>query len=61
MTTTIDRYGIGAVCTVIHRVLVDSTTFRTAPHDLKVRNADGVRIGATAGQVLDELNAQADD
>jgi len=28
--------------------------------DLEVRNVDGVRIGTTAGQFLDELNAQDD-
>jgi len=48
------------VRTVIHRVLVDGTPFRTATQDLEVRNVDGVRIGTTAGQFLDELNAQDD-
>jgi len=33
---------------------------RTATQDLEVRNVDGVRIGTTAGQFLDELNAQDD-
>jgi len=42
------------------RVLVDGTPFRTATQDLEVRNVDGVRIGTTAGQFLDELNAQDD-
>jgi len=41
----------------VHRV---GTPFRTATQDLEVRNVDGVRIGTTAGQFLDELNAQDD-
>jgi hypothetical protein len=34
--------------------------FRTATHDLKIRNVGGVRIGTTAGQFREELNAQDD-
>jgi len=60
MATVVDRYGTAPVRTVIHRVLVDGTPFRTATQDLEVRNVDGVRIGTTAGQFLDELNAQDD-
>ncbi|WP_236045080.1 hypothetical protein [Haloarcula nitratireducens] len=60
MATVIDRYGTGPVRTVIHRVLVDSMPYRTATHDLEVRNIDGVRIGTTAGQFLDELNEQSE-
>ncbi|WP_042664201.1 hypothetical protein [Haloferax sp. ATB1] len=61
MATAVDRYGTDPVRTVIHRVLVDGTPFRTATHDLEVRNADGVRIGTIAGQFLDELNSQDGD
>ena len=60
MATVVDRYGTNPVRTVIHRVLVDGAPFRTATHDLEVRNIDGVRIGTTAGQFLDELNSQGD-
>ncbi|QKY20543.1 hypothetical protein B4589_009195 [Halolamina sp. CBA1230] len=61
MATVVDRYGTAPIRTVIHRVLVDAMPFRTATQDLEVRNVDGVRIGTTAGQFLDELNAQDDD
>lgn len=61
MASAVDRYGTSPVRTVIHRVLVDGTPFRTATHDLEVRNVDGVRVGTIAGQFLDELNAQADN
>ena len=44
----------------LHGVLVDGTPYRTATHDLEIRNVDGVRLGTTAGQFLDELNAQDD-
>jgi hypothetical protein len=60
MATVVDRYGTDPVRTVIHRILVDGTPFRTATKDLDVRNVDGVRIGTTTGQFLDELNAQDD-
>ena len=60
MTTIVDRYGMESVRTVIHRVLVDGMPFRTATHDLELSNVDGVRIGTTAGQFLDELNTQDD-
>ena len=60
MATVVDRYGAGAVRTVIHRVLVDHYPFRTATHDLEIRDVDGVRIGTAAVQFLDELNAQDD-
>ncbi|AUV84102.1 hypothetical protein C2R22_21145 (plasmid) [Salinigranum rubrum] len=60
MATVVDRYGTGPVRTVIHRVLVDGTPFRTATHTLEMSNTDGVRIGTTAGQFLDELNTQGD-
>nr|WP_254522280.1 hypothetical protein [Natrinema caseinilyticum] len=60
MAIVVDRYGIDPVRTVIHRVLVDHYPFRTATHDLELRNVDGVRIGTTAGQFLEELNAQDD-
>ncbi|WP_236035648.1 hypothetical protein [Haloarcula rubra] len=61
MATVVDRYGTGPVRTVIHRVLVDHHPFRTATHDLEMRNVDGVRIGTAASQFLTELNAQHDD
>jgi len=57
MATVVDRYGTDPVRTVVHRVLVDGTPFRTATHDLELDTVDGVRIGTTAGQSLDELNA----
>lgn len=60
MATVVDRYGTDPVRTVIHRVLVDDTPFRTATHDLEMSNVDGVRIGTTASRVLAELNAQDD-
>jgi len=58
MTIVIDRYGTEAVRTVIHRVLVEGVPFRTATHDLDMRNVDGVRIGTTASRFLAELNRQ---
>jgi hypothetical protein len=58
MATVIDRYGTEAIRTVIHRVLVEGVPFRTATHDLDMRNIDGVRIGTTASQFLAELNRQ---
>ena len=61
MATIVDRYGTDPVRTVIHRILVDHYLFRTATHDLEMRNVDGVRIGTAAGQFLTELNAQHDD
>ena len=61
MAAAVDRYGTEAVRTVIHRVLVDHYPFRTATHDLEMRNVDGIRIGTAAGQFLTELNAQHDD
>jgi len=61
MATVVDRYGADPVHTVVHRVLVDGTPFRTATHGLEMSNVDGVRVGTTAGQFLDELNAQHDD
>ena len=61
MATVVDRYGREPVRAVIHRVLVDHYPFRTATHDLEMRNVDGVRIGTAAGQFLTELNAQHDD
>ena len=61
MATVVDRYGREPVRTVIHRILVDHYPFRTATHDLEMRNVDGVRIGTAAGQFLTELNAQHDD
>jgi hypothetical protein len=60
MATVVDRYGTEPVRTVIHRILVDGTPFRTATHDLAVRTVDGVRIGTAAGQFLKELNTQDD-
>ncbi|PSP52025.1 hypothetical protein BRC67_06125 [Halobacteriales archaeon QH_3_68_24] len=60
MATVVDRYGTEPVRTVIHRILVDGMPFRTATHDLELSNVDGVRIGTTAGQFLEELNTQDD-
>jgi hypothetical protein len=60
MATVVDRYGTDPIRTIVHRVLVDGTPFRTAIHDLEMSNVDGVRVGTTAGQFLDELNAQND-
>jgi len=34
--------------------------FGTATHDLELSNVDGVRIGTTADQCLDELNTYDD-
>lgn len=48
------------VRTVIHRVRVEYSSFRTATTDLEVRNIDGGRIWTMASWVLDELNAQED-
>ena len=56
----VDRYGTEPVRTVIHRILVDGMPFRTATHDLELSNVDGIRIGTTAGQFLDEPNTQDD-
>ena len=61
MATVVDRYGREPVRTVIHRILVDHYPFRTATHDLEMRNVDDVRIGTAADQFLTELNAQHDD
>ena len=61
MATVVDRYGTDPVRTVIHRVLVDHCPFRTATHDLEMRNVDGIRIGTAASRFLTELNAQHDD
>ena len=61
IATVVDRYRTHPVRTVIHRVLVDHYPFRTATHDLEMRNVNGVRIGTAAGQFLTELNAQHDD
>ena len=60
MAAAVDRYGIQAVRTVIHRVLVEHYPFRTATVDLEMRNIDGIRIGTTAGWLLRELNAKQD-
>ena len=60
MAAVVDRYGKDPVCTVIHRILIEHCPFRTATHNLEMRNVDGVRIGTTAGQFLDELNPQDD-
>ena len=60
MASVVDRCGTGPVRTVIHRVLVDGIPFRTATHDLEMSNVDGVHIGTTAGQFLDELNSKGD-
>ena len=61
MATVVDRYGTDPVRTVIHRVLVDHYPFRTATHDLKMRNVDGIRIGTAASQFVTESTAQHDD
>ena len=58
MATVVDRYGTDPVRTVIQRILVDHYPFRTATHDLEMRNVDGIRIGTAASQFLTELNAQ---
>lgn len=60
MASVVDRHGTGPVRTVIQRVLVDGTPFRTATYNLEMANVDGVRIGTTAGQFLNELNSQGD-
>jgi len=60
MATVVDWYGTEAVRTLIRRIVVDGRPFRTATHDLGLSNVDGVRIGTTAGQFLDELNTQDD-
>jgi hypothetical protein len=60
MTSVVDRYGTEPVRTVSHRILVGGTSFRTGTHDLEVRNVDGVRIGTTVSQFLEELNTQDD-
>ena len=61
MATVVDRCGTDPGLTVIHRILVDHYPFRTATHDLEMRNVDGIRIGTAASQFLTELNAQHDD
>ena len=60
VAAAVDRYGTGAVRTVIHCVLVEHYPFRTATVDLEMRNIDGIRIGTTAGWFLRELNAEQD-
>lgn len=61
IATVIDTYGTDPVRTLIHRVLVDDETFRTATNGLEMHNVDGVRIGTAASWFLEELNAQNDD
>ncbi len=61
VAAVVDRYGTDSVRTVVYRVLVDGTPFRTATHDLERSTVDGVRLGTAAGQFLDELNAQDGD
>ena len=61
MATVVDRYGSEIVRTIIQRILVDAYPFRTATAALDVDNIDGVRIGTTAVQVLEELNARQGD
>jgi len=61
MATVVDRSGSETVRTIIQRVLVDAYPFRTATAGLEVDNIDGVRIGTTAVQVLEELNARQDE
>lgn len=61
MATVVDRYGSEIVRTIIQRILVDAYPFRTATAALDVDNIDGVRIGTTAVQVLEELNARQDE
>lgn len=61
MAAVVDRYGMEPVGTVIHRVLVDYDTFRTATNDLEMRTIDGIRIGTTASRFLEELSAQGND
>ena len=60
MATVVDRYGTEPVRTVIRRVLVDGMPYRTATHDLEPSNVDGIRIGTTPDQCLDELNTYND-
>jgi hypothetical protein len=60
MATVDDRYRTEPVRAVIRHVLVDGMPFRTATHDLELSNVDGIRIGTTAGQFLDEPNTQDD-
>ncbi|RKD87981.1 hypothetical protein [Halopiger aswanensis] len=60
MAAIVDSYGTEPVRTVIHRVLVENSPFRTATNGLEMRNVDGVHIGTTAGWFLRELNAQQD-
>ena len=50
-------YGTAPVRTVIHGILVDDESFRTATSDLEMRNVDGIRIGTTASWFPGELNA----
>jgi len=57
----VDRCGTEPVRTVIHRILVDDESFRTATNGLEMRNVDGVRIGTAATWFLKELNAQDAD
>jgi len=61
MATLVDRYGSETIRTIIHRILVEEYPFRTATADLDVDNIDGIRIGTTAVQVLEELNPRQDD
>ena len=60
MATVVDRYGTESVRTVISRVLVDGMPFRIDTYDPELSNVDGIRIGTTAGQFLDEPNTQDD-
>lgn len=60
MAEIVDHYGTETVRTVIHRILVEHYSFRTATVALDMRNIDGVRIGTTAGWFLRELNADHD-
>ena len=59
MATVVDRCGDTVIRSVIHRILVDGVSFRTAAAAHDVASLDGVRIGTVATQVLGELNTES--
>lgn len=58
MATVIDRYGGAVVRAVIHRILVDDVSFRTAAAEHDVGALDEVPIRTVATQVLSELDME---
>jgi len=60
MATVVDRYGTALSGPSFTASLSTARPSGPPLGTSEVRNVDGVRIGTTAGQFLDELNAQDD-